>query len=425
MNGAERNAVPAKRTWLARMVEWAFAVAGLLVLSDVRGELPIKPHRLIVAAGLAPPAAGPDLLQWTVFAITAVFLVVRGRKVVTLMKAGWPVVLLVILAAVSVFWSADPVLSSARVVRIAGTTAFGLFLASRFTLEDQLRIAASTLGILALVSAFLIFAMPGYGKFGPLGWIGIFEWKNFFGRNMVLAMLVFLLLSDFSGRWRVVPIAGTLLCAVLVIGSRSRASTFTAFASLAAVGVFALAQRLPEQKRLRAMRAFAIAAVALVLLVATQAHRLLPYFQGGETLNLRMALWSVLLQKAALHPWFGYGYGAFWRGTAGVSGEVEQIVHFYPYHAHNGFLEIALDLGAIGFLVFLLPLIGYVRRATRRAMARPLLARLWPLTLLVYLLLINQMYSALMWSNLNWALYVAAMVSIMASPNGAGAAENS
>ena len=415
--------MPAKRTWPARVVEWAFAVAGLLVLSDVR-ELPIMPHRLIVAAGLAPPAAGPDLLQWTVFAITAVFLVVRGRKVLTLMKAGWPVVLLVILAAVSVFWSADPVLSSARVVRIAGTTAFGLFLASRFTLEGQLRIAASTLGILALVSAFLIFAMPGYGKFGPF-WIGIFAWKNFFGRNMALAMLVFLLLSDFSGRWRVVPVAGTLLCAVLVIGSLSRASTFTAFASLAAVCVFALAQRLPDQKRLRAMRALAIAAVALVLLVATQAHRLLPNFQDGETLNLRMPLWSVLLQKAALHPWFGYGYGAFWRGNAGVSGEVEQIVHFYPYHAHNGFLEIVLDLGAIGFLVFLLPLIGYVRRATRWAMARPLLARLWPLTLLVYLLLINQMYSALMWSNLNWALYVAAMVSIMASPNGAGAAENS
>ncbi len=45
-------------------------------------------------------------------------------------------------------------------------------------------------------------------------------------------------------------------------------------------------------------------------------------------------------------PWFGYGYDAFWRGMQGPSFQIAAAVHFVVAHAHNGFLEIALELGA-------------------------------------------------------------------------------
>jgi O-antigen ligase len=69
----------------------------------------------------------------------------------------------------------------------------------------------------------------------------------------------------------------------------------------------------------------------------------------GSTLSGRTVLWAALL---ALHtnPIFGTGFESFWLGDR--LKQLEGIFFFIPNEAHNGYLEIYLELGLIG--VFLL-----------------------------------------------------------------------
>jgi O-antigen ligase len=76
-------------------------------------------------------------------------------------------------------------------------------------------------------------------------------------------------------------------------------------------------------------------------------------------------------------------------------------------------LDVALDLGAIGLVVFALPLLVYTTRIVRdlRGQIREV-ACAWPAVFLVFWILSNLTESPLVrHDHLGWALYVAVIVS--------------
>ena len=77
------------------------------------------------------------------------------------------------------------------------------------------------------------------------------------------------------------------------------------------------------------------------------------------TLTGRTDLWHVLINMGT-DPFVGVGYESFWLG-----GRAEALWEGYwwrPNEAHNGFLEIYLNLGGIGLLLLLAMLFGAYRR---------------------------------------------------------------
>ena len=83
---------------------------------------------------------------------------------------------------------------------------------------------------------------------------------------------------------------------------------------------------------------------------------------SAAALEIWKQVWRFILQR----PILGWGYAAFWRGIEGQSFEVVAAMRFIVFHAHNGFLEIWLELGILGLALFTL---SYLR-AWRK---------LWPL----------------------------------------------
>jgi O-antigen ligase len=62
-------------------------------------------------------------------------------------------------------------------------------------------------------------------------------------------------------------------------------------------------------------------------------------------------------------PFLGYGYGeAFWMVTDNLR-KIWAVFSWHPAYAHNAYLEIILDMGMIGFVVWVLFLI-YVLRSS-------------------------------------------------------------
>ena len=121
----------------------------------------------------------------------------RWRQFIDIVISNGKLLLLLVgIASTSVLWSVEPEVTLRQSVGLICTTLFGVYIAVRYDLGQQLRLLAWTLGIAALLSLVFALALPSYGFFDEGGgrgetWLGIYEHKNALGRIMVLGALVF------------------------------------------------------------------------------------------------------------------------------------------------------------------------------------------------------------------------------------------
>ena len=69
-----------------------------------------------------------------------------------------------------------------------------------------------------------------------------------------------------------------------------------------------------------------------------------------STLSGRTVLWAALLEMH-INPIFGTGFESFWLGKR--LDQLEGIFFFVPNEAHNGYLEIYLNLGLMGLFIII------------------------------------------------------------------------
>ena len=122
-----------------------------------------------------------------------------------------------------------------------------------------------------------------------------------------------------------------------------------------------------------------------------------PVSAAAPSVGLRLELWQFAVQRIAERPLLGWGlasiqpqlaaHGIQWRG-------------YVPPHLHDTPLQVAMGLGLPGLLLlgaaFLLPLYDVLRAWRQRGAARPQLALL--LALGVVLITVN-LFDYLAWSN--------------------------
>jgi O-antigen ligase len=92
-----------------------------------------------------------------------------------------------------------------------------------------------------------------------------------------------------------------------------------------------------------------------------------------DTFSGRTSLWTGAIAVAkATHPILGAGYRAFWT-DAGAGGVREYVLDWarLPTHAHNGYLDVWLDLGIAGVLLFAVFIVVTVFRLARRVLREP------------------------------------------------------
>jgi exopolysaccharide production protein ExoQ len=79
----------------------------------------------------------------------------------------------------------------------------------------------------------------------------------------------------------------------------------------------------------------------------------------AETIEGRGRLWEICLERDT-NPFFGTGFESFWLGDRLRT--IGEEVRWHPGQAHNGYLELYLNLGAVGLLIFLGVIIAIFRK---------------------------------------------------------------
>ena len=153
--------------------------------------------------------------------------------------------------------------------------------------------------------------------------------------------------------------------------------------------------------------------VGLTCLVYTGQSNLLAQVGRNATLTGRTDLWGATLTSILQHPWLGYGFNAFWEGMQGASYSVITSVGWYVRHAHNGFIDLSLDLGMLGLATFVTGYVVLSKRALQIIRRVPGPASYWFCAFLCFMLLYNlDESSILVQNNIFWIVYTSTAVNI-------------
>ncbi|HEX6634652.1 MAG TPA: O-antigen ligase family protein [Usitatibacter sp.] len=172
-----------------------------------------------------------------------------------------------------------------------------------------------------------------------------------------------------------------LLAAAWYSGNRI---IWVAFGAQLMVGV-ATWRRLPTARRERlamlrrlAAVAFLAFAVAFAASLAERYERNLLHDTGvpaGLEHDLRPRLWHVAWERFQDAPWLGHGFGREVLAASFLPVTPPHVGHPKLRHAHNAFIDMALEVGAIGLAAFL-GLLGALAWRYRAMLADPALAPL-------------------------------------------------
>ncbi len=403
--------------FLTRVPLESVVIVAILMFFGVAGAIPgIAPNQANEMTGGAATGlqivvgVGSQLLVNA--AIAGLLFTYRRLLACSLRNLGWPM-LLAGWALLSITWSQVPLLTGRRAVPFALASGFGALLAVAFSQEHFLKLLRVSFALLAVWSAVLVLAFPTVGLDASTGhggdWQGVFTQKNACGRAMVFALACcFSAMRLGPGR-----IAVSLLFGAELVLSGSRGAWGLALLVLFALAIFRVSCRFTAGTRTVLFLGTAVGVMTVAALVAINFADIAPLFGRDATLTGRTAIWHEVWLAILRRPWLGYGFSAFWRGTQAPSWDVVVALRFVLFHAHNGFLELWLELGAGGLLLILL---GYSRAAALlwpELRAGRFAEAAWPASTLLLIALYDFDENTLLsYNGLFWVLYIAALVRI-------------
>lgn len=364
---------------------------------------------------------GSTFLQmvWLAVDVVVVFrLLPRYRQVFTLARANKCLLLLVLLAISSVMWSNDPGLTIRRGIALLATTLVGIDFAVRYSVRDQLRLlyivlgSIVLLGIVAQVFFPTLIPSPALDTGDAGTWHGVSGHKNEFGRSVVLVTVALLSRSRRSLRDFMLIALVTVGAFGLIVLAHSMGALVILIALLFLFRIFAALRWKPK------ILATACLASALILLpisyLAFQNFDKVTAILGRDaTLTGRVDIWKLAFTSIANNPIHGYGYSAFWDADSQAATRIREELNWGVPHAHNGYVDMTLELGLVGLFLFFAGYVIAARRAInyfRQGVERE---AIWPLIFLSFFFLYQLSEGSIVTGNtIYWILYVAVCFSI-------------
>lgn len=319
--------------------------------------------------------------------------------------------LLVGLALASLFWSANLYLTLKDGVVLAAVTLYAAYLVIRFALNEILRLLAAMFVLSAAVNLAFVLALPRYAADANGAWDGVFGQKNALGFAAAVALPVLITVAREHTRFAAVYYTAAIAQLALLIGSESKTMLVAASATL---GLMVVYRGFQARRTLRGAVITGLAsASAFAAAFATANIALLSNLLDKDvTLTGRTILWQDLFPIFLDRPFLGYGYSGAFDGYFSPIHEVWIQNRWDPTHAHNAVLQMGLELGIAGIVVYLFLFGRSISRAIRSTRDNPGVVGRWPLAFLSLALLISISESGVLSNNIAWLFFCIAVVSV-------------
>jgi O-antigen ligase len=199
-------------------------------------------------------------------------------------------------------------------------------------------------------------AVHGAGEVDPLligNWRGLYGHKNIAGAVCAMTAILFLFTRTGRGNWIGLCIA--LASCVFLYFTRSKSSAGFLIAAVAAGWIYRAGWRDGLSRAILALTGLLLA-LLIIVFATLDADAIAKALEDPREFTGRSEIWAAELRYIADHPLLGAGFGTFTNTKSQsplhnyVSGSWVDAVS----HGHNGYLQVLVTIGGIGFALLIL-----------------------------------------------------------------------
>ncbi|MGB8982379.1 MAG: O-antigen ligase family protein [Anaerolineales bacterium] len=403
-----------------RQIPDLLLVFGLFFLSNILA--------FFGAFWLAPELVIVETLFWLMLTILSISILSRHGLIPAFfenLKIHWLMLPFLIFSGLSVFWSIYWEISLYRWLILLCTVITGAYIGLRYSLREIIKLL-SVFGIyILLLSSIFVFLVPKIGIMNYYiiqgAWKGIYWHKNHMGLIATFANILFLIniLSSLRSPKRGVWLWG-LLYAYSLLFVYQTDSVAAYLTTIFLHGVVLLALVLLKFKgKIRKIHylVFTVVLLLVSLVLYMNVGRFLGNFNRNTSLTGRIPMWTYVFNTYIdRRPLQGYGFNAFWY----TSSHRVAVQHAAGYPdpiiiADNGFIDILVNTGYVGLILFLVFYFGAWWRSIRYAINAKDINDFFPLILMSYTLLANISWSLIFE---NEGFFMLNMISVLACMSG-------
>jgi exopolysaccharide production protein ExoQ len=387
--------------WLLMIPVVYFAVQGLFSFFEMGGD----------ARGFL----GKVIIPGVAYSIVLCAVLSQLRNVLRLLLEMRWFAVLALVTILSALWSQDPLRSATTGFLYLLDTLFAFYICARFDPEQQMTFfmigGATVAGLgLLVIAMFPQFGLDDTAR-TPGAWRGIFSTRT--GNALMMSFLISpaLVLGRKAFNYR------RFLFLILLSTIILKAQVASAILVLTAFCIFLLILRHSYRIRSRSLGALTLVGLPVIAVAVSFGSFYLPsIFKAlgrDPTLTGRTAIWASLSRSVAKQPLLGYGYHAFWLGLNGESAHAILASHWVFGYAHNGVLEVILQIGFVGLALFLVTFAQALRNAWTCYRRDRSPETEWYMSILVLTILYNISEETLLWpSSLLSILYIVACTGL-------------
>lgn len=356
--------------------------------------------------------------------IYAVAVFANSRDATALLKRAAPIFLLALLALVSSTWSVDYYQTFRRSISLTISFLFAIALVARYGTTGALHLIVQAMAISCVLSVFYVLVDPRLAIHQATEKVQSVHaglWRGLMGHKVGLGMFsgVAIAMLSFLGPrscGNIVFWGIALICAIACLigsGSATGIVSMGALGGLLFIGPFFTTWSYATRTRLTL--AFNLAMLVFAYMIFTGSLDTLARYLGRSAdLTGRATYWPHVEAFIKAHGYYlGFGYGA---GFNIVGPLIEQTARMRLDEAHNGILELIVDLGHIGLLIVMSMYAWFVWRASRLVVEgddQLSASRFFPYALLATLFLVSYVESIILSYNGIWCTLFAVSLAIL------------
>ncbi len=351
--------------------------------------------------------------------------------VVVLLQKNPGLCLFLFIILLSFGWSGSPIHTLKYSLVLIGTTTVYMYIIKQYSYTEISALLKWGLPITAVLSHYYSIFKPEIA-INPAknSWQGIIDHPNKLAALMALNAILWLLEAIENPKHRWLSIGIVFYSLYVMDMAKSGASKVQFLMAIVTVLSVRFLKKLPFQWSLFFVVLFLVLSISGFIIITNNLEAIIVDGLGKDiTLTGRTPLWSYLFaEKISQRPWLGYGFHGFWQPWLGVdnpsanhiSGQLRMPVPTGGYwtvpHAHNGFIEIIIDSGFIGFSAFALSmgtaLVQAIQYLTSPKKGESILESILPILLLIFVIFPNLTEIPLVENNHNWYYYIFVVVGV-------------
>lgn len=298
----------------------------------------------------------------------------------------------------SVFWSGAQWMSLAGWLFQAAIAVLGIAIALCRDLIQIVRAAGGVFRVLLAVSIgleilsgilldtpFTFLGIAGtMAQGGPIQ--GIFGTRNLLGFVAVLALVTHVIELRTRSVQRGMGVFSIALAATCLLFAGSPVTLVVALVILGATAALFAVRRTPAERR--PVLQYALLGLVTVTMIATYAgrSRVIDVLNAGGEFQVRYRLWLSTWRAIDANPIEGWGWFGIWRGSVPPFAGINWSVGREHASALNAYLDVILQVGTVGFVLFAALCAFAVIRSWLLASNRRTVTYAWPALVVVTIL---------------------------------------